>query len=77
MSNSGGSWGPDGLLYISGHDLPEEYVLQVPQAGSGLQLIDTLQVDSKGQGMAWDRSQPGMLYTIKRASGQVVVSQYR
>jgi hypothetical protein len=77
MSNSGGSWGPDGLLYISGHDLPEVYVLQVPQAGSVLQLVDTLQVDSKGQGMAWDRSQPGMLYTIKRASGQVVVSQSR
>ena len=77
MSNSGGSWGPDGLLYISGHDLPEVYVLQVPQAGSVLQLVDTLQVDSKGQGMAWDRSQPGMLYTIKRASGQVVVSQHR
>ena len=23
MSNSGGSWGPDGLLYCTGHDHPE------------------------------------------------------
>ena len=25
MSNSGGSWGPDGFLYITGHDLAEIY----------------------------------------------------
>jgi hypothetical protein len=34
-----------------------------------------VKVDSKGQGMARDRSQPGILYTTKRASGQVVASK--
>jgi hypothetical protein len=32
-------------------------------------------VDSEGQGMAWDRSRPGTLYTIKRRTAQVVASQ--
>ena len=33
MSVSGGSWGPDGLLYCTGHDAPEFYVLKLPAAG--------------------------------------------
>jgi hypothetical protein len=75
MSNSGGSWGPDGLLYISGHDLPELYVLKLPRAGSVLELAATVKVDSEGQGMAWDRSRPGTLYTIQRRSARVVASK--
>lgn len=74
-SNSGGAWGPDGLLYISGHDLAELYVMKLPQAGSVLELIETLKVESEGQGIAWDRSEPGVLYTIKRSSREVVVSE--
>lgn len=74
-SNSGGSWGPDGLLYISGHDRPELYVMKLPQAGSVLELVETLQVESEGQGIAWDRSREGTLYTIKRSLGEVVVSE--
>jgi hypothetical protein len=31
-SSSGGVWGPDGLLYVSGHDAPELYVLRLPKA---------------------------------------------
>lgn len=75
MSNSGGSWGPDGMLYISGHDLPELYVMKLPEAGSVLRLISTVQVNSEGQGIAWDRSKPGNLFTIKRSSGKVVISE--
>lgn len=72
MSNSGGSWGPDGLLYITGHDLPEMYGLKLPQAGSVLELVSTVQVDNEGQGIAWDRSEAGVLYGIRRGSRQVV-----
>jgi hypothetical protein len=36
MSNSGGSWGPDGLLYVTGHDLGEAYALSPPQGCSVL-----------------------------------------
>ncbi len=34
MSNSGGSWGPDGYLYLSGHDPAEIYKMRLPKAGS-------------------------------------------
>ena len=35
MSNSGGSWGPDGRLWLTGHDLGEAYVMK-PRRGSEL-----------------------------------------
>lgn len=35
MSNSGGSFGPDGWLYITGHDASEIYALKLPDAGDG------------------------------------------
>lgn len=57
MSNSGGSWGPDGLLYITGHDHPEIYVVERPSSGSMLEWIATVEVEGlNGQGIAWDRS---------------------
>ena len=40
MSISGGSWGPDGLLYVTGHDNPEVYAVQIPKAGSVLEHLD-------------------------------------
>lgn len=74
-SNSGGSWGADGLLYCSGHDKPELYILNLPQAGSVLELVEIVPVNSQGQGIAWDRSQPGVIYTLRRKERQVVVSK--
>ena len=38
MSNSGGSWGPDGYLYITGHDPAQVHKVQLPEAGSKLVL---------------------------------------
>lgn len=75
MSISGGSWGEDGLLYASGHDHPEIYALKLPEAGSTLELQDTLPINSNGQGIAWDRSNPGLIYAISRPDKQVIVSQ--
>lgn len=74
-SNSGGSWGPDGSLYISGHDLPELYVVQIPESGSTLKLLQTLPIENEGQGIAWDRSEPNIIYSIKRSSREVVISE--
>ncbi len=57
MSNSGGSWGADGYLYITGHDHGELYVMEIPKAGSVLHHAATIKVDGiEGQGIAWDRS---------------------
>lgn len=60
MSNSGGSWGPDGNLYLTGHDLPEAYVMQLPKAGAELEWLATVELPGvEGQGIAWDRTNRG------------------
>lgn len=73
MSISGGSWGPDGRLYVSGHDHPEVYVMRLPKMGSILELEETIPVGIAGQGIAWDRSEPGVFYGIVRKTREVVV----
>ena len=56
-SSSGGSWGPDGRLYVTGHDASATYVLELPNAGPALRWVATVQLpDIEGQGIAWDRS---------------------
>ena len=77
MSNSGGTWGDDGRLYLTGHDNPEIYSVSIPESGSVLVLEETLPVTAEGQGIAWDRSEPGIMYTIIRSTAEVVVSQLR
>jgi hypothetical protein len=68
MSNSGGSWGHDGYLYLSGHDPAEIYRMRLPSAGSTLELVDVIPMNIRGQGIAWDRSDPGVIYGIIRAT---------
>jgi len=72
MSNSGGSWGPDGYLYCTGHDRPETYVMQLPNAGSVLELIEIVPIDNTGQGIAWDRTDAGILYGIRKKDRQII-----
>lgn len=69
MSNSGGSWGPDGFLYLTGHDPAELYRVKLPAAGSVLEVVDTIPMNIRGQGIAWDRSERGVIYGIVRATG--------
>lgn len=71
-SNSGGSFGPDGLLYCTGHDHYEIYALRIPKSGSILELVETLPSPFAGQAFVWDRSQPGTLYGIVRRTREVV-----
>ncbi len=70
MSNSGGSWGPDGYLYLTGHDPAELYRMRLPKAGSVLELVDIIPMNIRGQGIAWDRSQPGVIYGVIRATAK-------
>jgi hypothetical protein len=73
MSSSGGGFGPDGRLYVTGHDHPELYVLEIPtQGGPVLDHVATLNVEIEGQAIDWDESQPGMLYGISRPRREVV-----
>lgn len=72
MSISGGGWGPDGKLYLSGHDLPELYVVQLPMGGGVLDHLATVGMDAEGQAIDWDESQPGMLYGITRQTREIL-----
>ena len=73
LSNSGGSWGDDGLLYVTGHDAQEIYVLRVPSEGPVLEHVATIAAPLDGQAWAWDRSAKRTLYGITRRDGEVVV----
>lgn len=72
MSVSGGGWGPDGRLYLSGHDHPELYVVAIPQGGGVLDHVETIGMEAQGQAIDWDESQPGMLYGITRATRELL-----
>lgn len=68
MSNSGGEWGPDGYLYLSGHDPAELYRMRLPKQGSVLELVDIIPMPIRGQGFAWDWSKRDEVYGIIRAT---------
>lgn len=69
-STSGGVWGDDGLLYVTGHDAAEVYVLRVPSAGAVLEEVAVIAVPFEGQAIALDPNR--MLYGISRKNRQVV-----
>jgi len=71
-SNSGGAWGPDGKLYVTGHDAKEIYRLELPKAGSTLHYLDTFSFPGEGQGIAWDPVQSGILYGIIRDTHEII-----
>ncbi|MCB1670164.1 MAG: hypothetical protein R3F41_14060 [Gammaproteobacteria bacterium] len=56
MAASGGALGPDGLLYLTGHDRQEMYVLAAPAMGPKLVHIATVQIPLEGQAFSWDRT---------------------
>jgi hypothetical protein len=70
---SGGGIGPDGYLYLLGHDRPEMYVLAKPSMGPVLLHIATIAIDVEGQAFAWDKSASRTLYAINRPTGSVRV----
>lgn len=69
---SGGGIGPDGLLYLLGHDRTEMYVLAKPRLGPVLLHLATIEIAAEGQALAWDRTVPGRrLYAISRPNGVI------
>jgi hypothetical protein len=75
MSCSGGSWGDDGLLYVTGHDRPELYAMRLPEAGTVLEHVATIPLPTGGQAIAWDRSAPRTLWSLDRKTRNVVASR--
>ncbi len=74
-SSSGGAWGRDGLLYVTGHDRPELYVLRVPPKGDVLQHVTTVSTPTGGQAIGWDASKPRLLWSIDRDKSDLVASR--
>ncbi|MEQ8315250.1 MAG: hypothetical protein RL839_07295 [Gammaproteobacteria bacterium] len=69
---SGGELGDDGLLYLTGHDRPEMYVLAAPKMGPKLVHIATIEINIEGQAFSWDRSSPDrVIYGISRPNREV------
>ncbi len=67
---SGGAFGPDGLLYLTGHDRKELYAVQAPKMGVRLEHVATISVDLEGQAFAWE---PGsrVIWGISRPNREV------
>lgn len=74
---SGGSWGDDGLLYVTGHDEKELYVLRLPRSGVTLEYVTTIDVPFAGQSWAWDRSAKDqrVIYGIARNTSEVIAAR--
>lgn len=75
MSASGGSWGDDGLLYVTGHDKPELYAFRVPEEGGVLEHVATIAIPTGGQAIGFDPKQPRLLWSIERATKAMVASR--
>lgn len=74
-SSSGGSFGPGRHLFITGHDAQELQVLDLPVTGEVWTWKTALPISARGQAFAWDRGEPGVLYSIDRKTREVIVSR--
>ena len=65
-ASSGGAIGPDGWLYLLGHDRPEMYVVGRPPMGPVLVHIATIALEAEGQAFSWAKSGGRVVFTIDR-----------
>jgi hypothetical protein len=68
---SGGSIGPDGWLYLLGHDRPEMYVVGRPSMGPTLIHLATIELEAEGQAFSWAQDGSRTVFTVDRRKGLV------
>ena len=68
---SGGAIGPDGWLYLLGHDRPEMYVVGRPPMGPSLMHVATIDLEAEGQAFAWAQDGSRTIFAIDRRKGLV------
>ena len=68
---SGGAIGPDGWLYLLGHDRPEMYVVGRPAMGPTLIHVATIDLEAEGQAFSWAPDGSRTIFTIDRRKGLV------
>jgi hypothetical protein len=71
-SASGSAWGKNNVLYVTGHDAGEVYLLRVPAAGDVLEHVATLTAPIHGQAIATDPADPTRLFGISRPDLQLI-----
>ncbi len=76
-SASGGSFGPDGRLYIAAKRGAEIHALIFPKAGSTMIWQGSLPVDIQGQQFSWDRSEPGVVFGSRPKEKLVTMTDLR
>lgn len=69
---SGGALGPDGWLYLLGHDRPEMYVVGRPSMGPTLVHIATIDLEAEGQAFSWAQDGSRTIFAIDRRKGLVL-----
>ncbi len=76
-SNSGGNWSRDGKLYLTGHDKKELYIMNLPDIGFTLKLLEVVPIVNPGQAIAIDRWQVNkeVFYAVDRADNAVIVQE--
>lgn len=68
---SGGTIGPDGRLYVTGHDRPEMYVFEAPLRGPYLVHVATIVLEIEGQAFSFAPGEQGIVFAIDRGKGLV------
>jgi hypothetical protein len=68
---SGGAIGPDGWLYLLGHDRPELYVVARPPMGPAMLHVATIDLEAEGQAFAWAQDGSRTIFAIDRRKGLV------
>jgi hypothetical protein len=68
---SGGQIGPDGWLYLLGHDRQEMYVVGRPVMGPTLVHVATIDLEAEGQAFTWAQDGSRTVFTIDRRKGLV------
>lgn len=71
-SISGGAIGPGELLYVTGHDEPELYVLRFPGEHRRLEWIATVSVPAEGQAFSFDPAEPGVVHVILKRTREII-----
>lgn len=75
-SSSGGALGPEGRLFLTGHDAKELYLVTLPDTPEGeIKWERTVPISAEGQAFAWDPDASGILYSISRKHREVIVSK--
>jgi hypothetical protein len=75
FSASGGAFGSGGLLYVTGHDNPEMYVLEFPEAGSVMRWVATFPIPAEGQAFAFDPTDPELVYVVLRRTTEIIAGR--